>query len=168
MVIASLVTYVTRAAADIAVADLRFPLWLRLLPALGGWIIALIAVPFWFRRRRWLAARMVIFGLFCAFIVTPIMWRDRIIVSATSIEQPSQMIGPRWRGFRFADVDSIIMTSERDKRGDRQEVWYAHGHNGRVSSFVAGDLWRYHRDSIMTLLRASKVDIRSRVDVAAH
>ena len=91
------------------------------------------------------------------------MWSDRIVVSNTGIEQPHGMLGRRARGFRFADVDSIRIATERDKYGDPQEVWYAHGHDGRVGSFVAGDLWRFHRDSILTLLRANHVDIRSRV-----
>ena len=164
------ITHISRAAAESGgvLADLRFPIWIRLLPAVGGLLVLGLAAIFWMRGRRSLGARLGLLGVFVVFLITPSMWGDRIVVSDMQIEQPKRLVGPRARGFRFADVDSVRIAIQRDDRGDRQEVWYTHAQDGRVDSFVAGDLWRFHRDSILTLLRANNVDIRPSSVVAAR
>ena len=170
MTSAAFLPHASRITAESAVllADLRFPIWLRLVPAGCGLLAIGIAALFWLRGRRSLGLRLGFLGALVVLVVTPSMWGDRILVSDTGIEQPKRLIGPRPRGFRFVDVDSVRIANERDDRGDEHEVWYAHARDGRVQSFVAGDLWRFHRDSILELLRANDVDFRRTGVIAAR
>ncbi len=97
----------------------------------------------------------------------PLMMLDRIVVSETGIEETGGIVTRR--GFHYANVEYVHVTTRRGTRARTVTVWEVHykpdsalglASAGRVEDIHIGSLWTVNSDTIMGLLKASGVEFR--------
>ncbi|HSE27703.1 MAG TPA: hypothetical protein VLA95_05695 [Gemmatimonadales bacterium] len=94
-------------------------------------------------------------------ILTPVMFhRQRIKVYPTRIEH-FQGFAPHRHdtGFRFAEVDSVLVTKEWGRRGHRNTWWTVWFRDGGTYKFTPSLLWSWHTREIIAYLRGRGVRV---------
>ena len=158
-------TLITQALASGAETTFRPPIWwlgigLLLLAALTALTMHLFRNK-GSKRFRALALTVVV------ALGVPVMMLDRIVVSGTGIEETGGVVTTR--GFHYADVEYIHVTTRPGARARTVTVWEVHykpdsalglASAGRVEDIHIGTLWGVNSDTIMGLLKASGVQFR--------
>ncbi len=110
--------------------------------------------------------RALVFAVVVA-LGAPVMMLDRIVVSGTGIEETGGIVTAR--GFHYADVEYVHVTTRLGARARTVTVWEVHykpdsafglASAGRVEDINIGSLWSVNSDTIMGLLKASGVQFR--------
>ena len=156
---------ITQAVASGAETTFRPPIWwlgigLLLLAALTALTMHLFRNK-GSKRFRALALTVVV------ALGVPLMMLDRIVVSGTGIEETGGIVTAR--GFHYADVEYVHVTTRPGARARTVTVWEVHykpdsalglASAGRVEDIHIGTLWGVNSDTIMGLLKASGVQFR--------
>lgn len=134
---------------------LTFPIWLALLPPLAAAVLLLWAEYRRRRAKRWLPHAA--FGALVAVAMGPLLFFDRITIDDQGITQRTGFwFAPTYHTLRFAGATQVRIELARvgtGRRNRQQQVWSVHRADGTVDSLDPGDLWDYHRETLVDELR---------------
>lgn len=132
-----------------------FPLYIPVLVGLAALAIAALGVVLYRRS----GSRPVLFAClgvatFLGGIIAPGIALDRVVLDDEKLEQLSGFWFARTtRGFYLADVSSITIRNERDRRNNWHEVWHIAYRDSTMSRVDPGDLWQTNGPDISRRLR---------------
>ncbi len=130
-----------------------FPVLVSLIPL--GISVILIAVGLYlWSRAQVLGGLIMLFGIVFAVIFGPMLFYDRVVVNEERVEQTTGFwFSPTVKGFDLADLKKVIITTGRDLKGRKIEIWMAEYNNGESVRLDPGDLWESNGDQIVNFLR---------------
>lgn len=134
---------------------LTFPFWLAILPLLVAGSLLLWAEYRRRRAKRWLPHAAI--GAVVAIGLGPLLFFDRITIDDEGITQRTGFwFAPTHHTLRFAGVTQVrveLANVGTQRRNRQQQVWTVHRDDGTVDSFDPGDLWDFHRETMVAELR---------------
>lgn len=112
-------------------------------------------------RRRALGVALLALALVFGALIAPMLARDRIVVDEDRIEQTTGLwFAPTRHHIALAEVRSVAIRTHRDTRLNERESWVFTMTDGRSVEFMAGTLWKMHREAIIANLEASGIAFR--------
>lgn len=134
---------------------LTFPIWLALLPPLVAAVLLLWAEYRRRRAKRWLPHAA--FGALVAVAIGPMLFFDRITIDDEGITQRAGFwFAPTYHTLRFAVATQVrieLANVGTQRRNRQQQVWTVQRNDGTVDQLDPGDLWDYHRETLVDELR---------------
>lgn len=94
------------------------------------------------------------FAAMAGGVFAPLLFMDRVVLDEEKLEQTTGFWwSPSVKGFRLADVESVRMGKDRDRKNREFEVWIVRYKNGSIETIDPGDLWEMNGDDIRARLR---------------
>ena len=134
-------------------------------PGMAITIAALAAAigAFLLWRRKPLVLALVAFGVsvLAGGIFAPMLALDRVVLDDQKLEQTTGFwFAPTVKGFRLTDVESVTISTVRDMKNRKYEVWIAKMKDGHSQEVDPGDLWEMNGRDIIERLRAKGIEVR--------
>jgi hypothetical protein len=130
--------------------------------AAGIALVALALAVFLMVKRKAMVVAVIAFfiALLAGGLVAPMLAQDRVVLDDSKLEQTTgYWFAPTVKGFQFAEVESIAISTARDAKGREHEVWDVKLKNGDLRRIDPGDLWDMNTPDIVQRLKSKGIEV---------
>ena len=140
--------------------EFGFPLYIALIPVAIAAIALLVGVFLHAKVNKFLGHVIGAFGLLFGLVFGPMLLMDRVVVDQQRIQQNTGFwFDQTEKGFGFAGIKRVRITTGRDLKGRPIEVWIAEYTDRPRVQVDPGDLWESNGEAIVEHMRGLGIEV---------
>ncbi len=140
--------------------NFEFPILISLIPAAIGFAILLVGLLILLKVNSLAGGFVSAVGIIFLVVFGPMLFLDKVQINPEGILQSTGIwFSQTQKGFKFSDLDRVLITEGRDMKNRTIEIWVAEYKSGESVTIDPGDLWVLNRLEIIEYIKKEGLEI---------
>jgi hypothetical protein len=140
--------------------NFEFPILISLIPVAIGFAILLVGLLVLLKVNSFAGGFVSAFGIIFLVVFGPSLFLDKVQIDSEGIFQSTGLwFSQTQKGFKFSDIDRVLITEGRDMKNRTIEIWVAEYKSGESVTIDPGDLWESNGIEIIEYMKNNGLKI---------
>jgi hypothetical protein len=140
--------------------NFEFPILISLIPVAIGFSILLVGLLNLLKVNSLSGSLVSAFGIIFLVVFGPTLFLDKVQIDPDGIFQSTGLwFSQTQKGFKFSDLDRVLITEGRDMKNRTIEIWVAEYKSGESVTIDPGDLWESNGLEIIEYMKKKGLEI---------